>query len=217
VPARLARYSCGARRASAPAALLAAVLLACLIAGCGAERASAPSDLLPAGAPLAKHEFAQVGMTISLPSAMTVQEKRPAPSVFRATYADWYMAAFAYPRREQIPRKRGEVAAARRRLVRQVRKRDSHFKVARSRTTKLSGAPAVELIGDQTLSGARLRTRSLHVYKGKGEYVLELVAPVGLFAELDERVFDPVVTSLRVTGKVKLPKAKPKPRKKKQR
>jgi hypothetical protein len=191
-----------------------AVLLACLSAGCGAERAAGPGELLPAGAPLTKHEFAQVGMTVSLPAAMTVQEPRPSPSVFRATYADWYVAAFAYLRREQIPRKRAEVAAARRRLLSEVRRRDRRFKVVRSGATKVSGAPAVELVGDQTLSRAKLRTRSVHVYKGKAEYVLELVAPTGVFAELRRRVFDPVVRSLEVTGKIKAPKRKRRARRK---
>ena len=55
-------------------------------------------------------------------------------------------------------------------------------------------------------SRARLRTRSLHVYKGNAEYVIELVAPVGLFGELQPRVFDPVVKSVRVTGKIPAPK-----------
>ena len=38
----------------------------------------------------------------------------------------------------------------------------------------MNGARAVELVGDQRLSKGRLRTRSLHVYKGKAEYVIEM-------------------------------------------
>jgi hypothetical protein len=181
---------------------LAAALLACPLAGCGAERAGTPGTVLPAGAPLKQERFREAGLTLSLPEALEVSRRTP-PSVFRATFADWYVAAFAYRRGEQIPRRRPELAAARRRLVAQVRRRDRRFKLIRSGVTRVGRAPAVELVGDQTISRSRLRTRSVHVYRGRAEYVLELVAPVRVFGDLQRAVFDPIVKSVRVTGKVR--------------
>jgi hypothetical protein len=61
----------------------------------------------------------------------------------------------------------------------------------------------VELLGDQRISNGRLRTRSLHVYKGRAEYVVELAADAGAFAYLDRNVYRVIRDSLRVTGKIR--------------
>ena len=61
---------------------------------------------------------------------------------------------------------------------------------------------AVEVVGDQRIAGAILRTRSLHVYKGSGEYVLDMLSPVGDFGGMDRTYFSPAVRSLELTGKV---------------
>lgn len=174
--------------------------LALAIAGCAAERAATPSGVLPANSPFDAVSFKRAGMTVSLPVATQVT-KRGGSSLFRATFADWFVSGFAYRRREQLPRNRDDLRTARRRLVAEVRRRDRRFKLVSARVTRSHGSPAVEVVGDQVLSKRRLRTRSLHVYKGRGEYVLEMSAPVAEFATLDGRVFDRVARSLRVTGK----------------
>lgn len=56
----------------------------------------------------------------------------------------------------------------------------------------------------------KLRLRSLHVYKGRAEYVIELGAPLAEFRRLDRSTFPVIRRSLRVTGQVKKPKPKPK-------
>ncbi len=140
-------------------------------------------------------------MRVAVP-ARTDVARRQSPAVFRAAFGEWFVSGFAYRRRELLPRGRRELQTARRRLVREVRRRDRSFRLLSARATRAAGAPAVELVGDQVLSKSRLRTRSLHVYRGNAEYVLEMVAPVGRYAGLD-RVFDRVAASLRVTGKVR--------------
>ena len=170
------------------------------LAGCAAERATTPSTLLPANAALKKVSYKRVGMTLSLPRA-TVVVKGKSPGVFRATFGEWYVAGLAYRRKEQLPRTRRQLRAARRRLVAEVRRRDSKFKLVSATITRSHGSPAVEVVGDQVLDNRTLRTRSLHVYKGRAEYVLEMAAPGGQFATVDREVFDPVARSLRVTGK----------------
>jgi hypothetical protein len=60
----------------------------------------------------------------------------------------------------------------------------------------------VEVVGEQRIAGGTLRTRSLHVYRGQGEYVLDMLAPVHDFPRMDRSFFSPAVRSLEVSGKV---------------
>ena len=145
--------------------------------------------------------FPLVGLRIDLPKAAPAG-RRPAPGVFRSTLGESFIAAFAYRRAEQLPRNRGELDAARRRLVGQIKKRDPRFRLVRSRATTVAGAKAVEVVGDQRIADVDLRTRSLHVYKGNGEYVLDMLAPVRQYAGMDRTYFTPAVRSLRLTGKI---------------
>jgi len=181
-----------------PRLLAPAAVLVLVVSGCAAERASTPAAVLSPDAPLTAQSFKRAGMRVSLPRASVVV-KRKSPAVFRATVADWYVSGFAYRRKEQLPRSRRQLREARRRLVAEVRRRDPQFKLVSARITRSHGLPAVEVTGDQELDKRRLRTRSLHVYKGDGEYVLELAAPVSEFASL-RGLFNRVTRSLTVTG-----------------
>ena len=128
-----------------------------------------------------------------------------APELFRASLDAAFISSFAYRRAEQVPKTPDELTAARRRLVAAAKRRDSSFHLTRSRVIKVGGVPAVELLGDQTIFKGRLRIRSLHVYKGNGEYVVELVSPVAGFARLERASFPGILRSLKVTGQVKPP------------
>ncbi len=59
----------------------------------------------------------------------------------------------------------------------------------------------MEVVGTQSLSGGRLRTRSVHVFKGSAEYVIELIAPPQDFT-VDRTVFSPMLRTLELTGRV---------------
>jgi hypothetical protein len=183
-----------------PRFLAIAAAAAMASSGCAAERATTPSGLLPAGVAFKTESFERPGMTVSLPRS-TVVVKRNSPGVFRGTFGRWYVSGLAYARKEQLPRSRKELRAARRRLVAEVRRRDRSFKLVSASTTRSHGSPAIELVGDQELDKRRLRIRSLHVYKGRAEYVLEMGAPIGDFGTVDRNVFDRVAGSLRVTGR----------------
>ena len=178
------------------------LVLAGAVAGCGTERADVPELRPREGEPTRRLTYPRVGMTLSMPRSVAVARRRP-PGVFKATAARWLVSAFAYRRREQLPRNRRELEQARRRLVREVRRRDRRYRLIRSRTTRVAGARAVELLGDQTISGARMRFRSLHLFKGRGEYVIELAAPRPEFRAAQRRLFRPVIRSLRVTGRIR--------------
>jgi hypothetical protein len=176
-------------------------LLCVALAGCGAERQAPPDPDAALRSKLERREFPGAGLSIALPRRIPIGPAE-APQVFRAGVGDWFLSAFAYRRTERLPRGRAELAAARRRLVGEVRERDPRWRLVRARLTSVDGAPAVELVGDQTLSRARVRTRSLHVYRGEGEYVLELAAGVRRFHSLDRTTFRPIARSLRVTGEI---------------
>jgi hypothetical protein len=180
---------------------LTALSLVCAAVGCGAERQAPPDPDAALRSKLERRDFPEAGLSIALPRQIPIGPVEP-PQVFRAGLGDWFMSAFAYPRTEQLPRGRAELAAARRRLIAEVRRRDPRWRLVSSRLTKADGAPAIELVGDQTLARARVRTRSLHVYRGDGEYVLELAAGIGRFRSLDDSTFKPIARSLRVTGEI---------------
>jgi hypothetical protein len=180
---------------------LALVPFLCLLASCGAERQPPPDPEAALRSPLERRDFPEAGMSLSLPRELIVRRSEP-PQVFGAGVGDWYLSAFAYRRRERLPRSAAELRTARRRLFAEVRRRDPRWRLVSSRLTSANGAPAVELVGDQTLARARVRTRSLHVYRGDGEYVLELAAGVRRFARLDRTTFAPIARSLRVTGNI---------------
>jgi hypothetical protein len=184
-----------------PAAALLTALATCSLAACGAERHTLPAPTVSRDAAHQQFRFRSVGLRIELPQVAS-PDGRKAPGVFRASLGQSFIAAYAYRRREQLPRNATELEAARQRLVRQIRKRDSRFRLVRSRATRAAGARAVEVVGEQRIAGGTLRTRSLHVYRGQGEYVLDMLAPVHDFPGMDRSFFSPAVRSLEVSGKV---------------
>ena len=145
--------------------------------------------------------YPRVGLSLALPRTIA-PERRRSPGVFRAAVGQSFVAAFAYRRSEQLPRTRPELEAARRRLVREVERRSRSFRLVSSRRTRAAGAPALEVVGDQTIARSRLRTRSLHLFKGRGEYVIDMLAPVSEFQASNRNYFTPAVRSLRVTGRI---------------
>ena len=180
------------------------LLAAALLPACGNDRAEAPATHVTAADPVERVEFPRFGAELEVPRTAELQ-RTPRPGVFRLFLGEPLVSMFAYPRKEEIPRKRDDLMAARRRLIKEVKKRDPDYELRRSRLTELAGANAVELVGDQSISRGELRTRSVHVYKRKAEYVIELLAPVEEFERTNSEVFAPLLRSLKLTGVVKSP------------
>ena len=192
------------------ACALALALALPSLAGCGNERAGSTRIFdARAGEGTQRLRYPETGLSVQLPKAFVVFDA-DAPQVFRASLEDAFVSGFAYRRDEQLPKTRDQLRTARDRLVKAAQKRDRTFRLRASKLTRAAGAPAIELVGEQTISRGRLRLRSLHVYKGSAEYVLELGAPVREFARLDRRTTAGVRRSLKVTGRVKKPRPKKK-------
>ena len=184
-------------------ALLALPVVAAMaFAGCG-NQVEPVGSLAPTPSKETRSlEYPRAGLTLSLPADLEVGEVGP-PGVFRAGVGAGFVSAFAYRRKEQLPRTDTQLEAARRRLVDAAEERGDSYDSISSTTTEVGGSKAVELVGDQTISRARLRTRSLHVYEGRAEYVIELAVPIADFDRLDRAVFSPIEASLEVTGEVR--------------
>jgi hypothetical protein len=187
----------------------ACLLLACaaLAAGCGNERQPAvdPATLAAPGA-AEEVRFRRVGMRFEAPHNWDLRE-REAPQVFSLSSGAGFVTGFAYPRDEPLPDTDAELEAAERRLVREVRDRDEDFDFAGSRLTEVAGSRAIELRGTQVLSNRRLAIRSVHVFEGSVEYVLEAIAPPGAdFRRTDLDVLRPLLRSLELTGRVRRPR-----------
>ena len=177
-------------------------------AGCGNEAAERPVVQIGPDAPVERVSFPRVGAKLTVPAGAPL-ERRRRPGVLRLSLGEPFISVFAYKRTEQIPRSPGELKAARRRLIGEVERRGRTFELRSSRLTEVAGAKAIELVGDQTILGGSLRTRSVHVYKRNAEYVFELLAPPRDFDRLERDVFDPLLRSLSLSGKLK-PVRKPK-------
>ncbi|MDQ3720539.1 MAG: hypothetical protein M3350_07145 [Actinomycetota bacterium] len=183
----------------------AALVLACLLSACGTERARVadPNSMLPDSRTIRTVDFPQAGLSARVPRPIGLVRRRP-PEVFRFSLPSGaIISVFAYRRKEPVPSSPSALRAARRRLVAAVRKRDRTFRVASARVVRAAGAPGVEVTGTQSLSGGRLETRSVHLFEGEGEYVLELIAPRADFGPADTQVFSPMLRSLQVTGRIR--------------
>ena len=176
-------------------------LLAVASAGCGSERSPAPVLSAEPAEETKKLDYPAVGLSLELPRNFTVGKARR-PGVFRATFGAAVVSAFAYRRREELPGSQEALDKALERLEKATKERASSFELRGSRTLEAGGARAIELLGRQTISQSPLRTRSLHIFKGEGEYVIELLAPPREFEGLDKRLSELIRNSLEITGNV---------------
>lgn len=184
-----------------PATVAACLLAAAILAGCGNERSQISLRPMLSGE-TREVDFPSAGLTVELPREIQTVPAE-APQVFRAALGRAVVAAYAYDRDEQLPRDEVELNAARERLEDAAADRAPSWELGSSRTLEVEGAMAVELIGDQTISGGRLRTQSLHVYDEGAEYVFELLAPPRQFESIARVLFPAIEGSFAVTGEIR--------------
>ena len=179
------------------------VVSAFLLAACGKEKEPAPR-VFELKAPRGERttEFPLAGMTIVAPRNWTLR-RREAPGVFELLSGDALVAGWAYPRPEPLPETAEQLEAAKDRLLEEIEQRDPDFRIRSAVTTDVGGSLAIEVRGDQVLSKRELGTRSVHIFEGEVEYVIEAIAPPDDYALVDTRVLEPLLDSLELEGEVR--------------
>ena len=197
-----------------PIALCALAVLPALSA-CGSK----PADVGDPGTAkkpdkLEVVKYPKAGMTFKGPSNW---RRTPGvyPRVATLSSGEAVLAIFAYKRNEPAPPDKEALKTAKTRLLKQIKRRNKRYDVSVSRTRTIAGRPAIEVSGVQTLAGVQFKTRSVHIFKRNGEYVFEALAPRKQFDVLQKGVVKPVLTSIKLTGKVEEPPEPKKAEKKK--
>ena len=180
------------------------LLFACipLFAACGEEPDKPPAIFKvkqPRGQKV--EEFPAAGMTLTRPKNWRLR-RRDAPGVFELASGQATIAGWAYPRDEPLPETDADMEAAKDRLVDAIHERDPDYRVRSAAITDIAGARAIDVEGEQVLSRRDLRTRSVHLFLGDVEYVIEAIAPPADFPLVEQRVMTPLLDSLEVEGEV---------------
>jgi hypothetical protein len=126
--------------------------------------------------------------------------RREAPGVFELVSGEAVVAGWAYPREEPLPETDADLEAAKDRLVEAIEERDPDYRIRSAEIGEVAGASAIDVSGEQVLSRRPLRTRSVHVFEGEVEYVIEAIAPPRAFGLVERRVMEPLLASLELEG-----------------
>ena len=183
------------RRRRTAALLLAAVATA----GCGRDRLAAPDPERPFTAgQLTAVDFSASGVRFRAPADWRFGPGT-APLVASTSSGSATIAIWRYPRSEPIPTGTGAALDdAKANLLSAAGGRDGSFKEVSSRTRRVDGKPAVEVVGDQTVAGRPRRVRSTHVFAYGTELVIDAYAAPDVFAVIDKSVFRPLVRSVEL-------------------
>jgi hypothetical protein len=186
------------RRPISRVTALLALVTALPATGCGRERIDPPDVTRPATpARAVEQQHPDHGLTFTRPGNWPF-EPGSAPLVASTASGNATIAIWRYLRSEPLPREDEELAEAQQNLERAARSRDATFELERSRRTRVDGAPALELVGDSTVTGQRRRVRSTHVYAKGAEVVIDAYAAPDDFARVDEAVFRPLLDSFKI-------------------
>jgi hypothetical protein len=180
------------------AAATVLTVLPLLTLACGRDRIEPPDTVRPA-TPTASEEqgFPRAGLFLDRPGNWPFVAGR-APLVASASSGTATVALWRYLRSEPLPREDAALQDAQQALEDAARNRDASFVVDEGRRTEVDGAPAVELLGTETVAGQKRRVRSTHVYAKGAEVVLDAYAPEQEFERVDREVFAPMLESLRI-------------------
>jgi hypothetical protein len=180
-------------------AWLAIPALAVACGGCGNDR-NEPTGLGQLGPQVSLVNFVAPSgdVTFGRPSTWSVNGGT-LPKVAQISSGRAVATVFAYPRTD-LPDDAAGVEASRQRLLVSLHERDPSFKVTSSRLRKVDGAEAVEITGSGHIAGRKVRTKSVHVYKGAAEYVIDAYARPKSFERAETEAFDPLLATIRLGG-----------------
>ena len=121
------------------------------------------------------------------------------PEVAQISSGGAVATVWSYPRTD-LPADPAGVEASRLRLLASLRRRAPSFDLERSRVREVDGAPAVEIVARGRIAGHPVRTKSVHVYKGAAEYVIDAYARPRQFRQAETEAFDPLLATLHLGG-----------------
>jgi hypothetical protein len=178
------------------------VLCVALLAACGEEPDDPPRvfEVKPPRGSVAA-DFPRAGMSFEHPRNWKL---RPgdAPGVFELVSGEAIVSGWAYPREEPLPETEAQLEGAKDRLREAIEERDPDYRFRRVLIDEVAGAPAILVSGEQVVSKRELRTRSVHIFEGEVEYVLESIAPSPDHAVVERLVLEPLLRSLELEGEV---------------
>ena len=180
-------------------AWLAIPALALAGAGCGNSR-NEPTGLSQLGPQVSLVNFVAPSgdVTFGRPSTWSVSGGT-LPKVAQISSGEAVASVFSYPRTD-LPDDAAGVEASRQRLLTSLQRRDPSFEVERSRVRKVDGARAVEIVGRGRIAGRRVKTKSVHIYKGAAEYVIDAYARPSAFDRAETEAFDPLLATIKLGG-----------------
>jgi hypothetical protein len=176
---------------------LPALALAC--AGCANTR-NRPRGLskLASASPLVNFTALDGDVSFGRPSGWSVATGA-LPVVAQISSGDAVATIYAYPRTD-LPLDVAGAEASRRRLLASLHSRAPSFRVQGSRLREIDGAPAVEIVGRGRIGSHRVRSESVHVYKGAAEYVIDAFSRPGLFRRARGQAFEPMLATMHLGG-----------------
>ena len=168
-------------------------------AGCGNER-SQPAGLDQLGEQISLVNYSAPGGDVSFGRPSTwIVTAGALPKVAQISSGSAVATVFAYPRSD-LPQDRAGAEASRKRLIASLGKRAPSFEVERSRVREVGDAVAVEIVGRGRIAGQPVKTKSVHVYKGAAEYVIDAYARPGFFRRAETEAFNPLLATIRLGG-----------------
>lgn len=180
-------------------AWLAIPALAVASGGCGNERAQ-PTGLKQLGQPVSLVNFTAPGGDVSFgrPSTWSVTTGA-LPKVAQISSGSAVATVYAYPRTD-LPQDSAAAEASREHLLESLRERAPSFEVQSSRVREVGGSVAVEIVGRGKITGHPVQTKSVHVYKGTAEYVIDAYARTKFFRRAETEAFNPLLATIRLGG-----------------
>jgi hypothetical protein len=180
-------------------AWLAITALLVFGAGCGNER-NEPTGLRQLGEQISLVNYSAPGGDVSFGRPSTwIVTGGTLPKVAQISSGSAVATVFAYPRSD-LPQDEAGAEASRRRLIASLHERSPSFVVESSRVREVGGSIAVEIVGRGRIGGHPVRTKSVHVYKGTAEYVIDAYARPAFFRRAETEAFNPLLATIRLGG-----------------
>ena len=169
-----------------------------VLAGCGSAKKKAPDTTqVKTGEGTVTVTVPEAGVSFKAPGAWRRQKGKP-PLVYAVQTGQATLALWRYPRTEQLPTTHSALSDAKKALVKQIRRRDPTFNVAKAKLLHVGTKRAVQVLGTGAIAGNRRTIRSTHIYTEKAEFVVDAYAPPTVFDRVDAQVFAPVLDSLQI-------------------